>query len=87
MRDIKLPNVGLELARLLITRHKFVCFGVTSHVDINCAKSSLCRLLTAKSRSARGASHHPAFTVSCLTISQKRLSCPPCGTIGGSGKV
>ena len=34
MRDIKLPQVGLELARLLTTRHKFVCFGVTSCVDM-----------------------------------------------------
>ena len=43
MGDIKLPQVGLKLARLLTTRHKFVCFGVTSRVDINCARSSLCR--------------------------------------------
>ena len=33
MRDIKLPQVRLELARLLTTRHKFVCFDVTSRVD------------------------------------------------------
>ena len=42
MRDIKLTQVGLELACLLTTRHKFVCFDVTSRVDINCARSSLC---------------------------------------------
>ena len=37
-----------------------------------------CRLLTAKSRSARrGASHHSAFIVSCLTVSQMRLPCQP----------
>ena len=46
-----------------------------------------CRLLTAKSRSATGESHHPAFMVSRLAIGQTRLSCPPCGTIEGSGKV
>ena len=31
-----------ELARLLTIRHKFVCFDVTSPVDIGCARSSLC---------------------------------------------
>ena len=43
MRDIKLPQVGLELAYLLTTRHKIVCFEVTSRVDIDCARSSLCQ--------------------------------------------
>ena len=38
-----------------------------------------CRLFTAKSQSTRGASHHPAFVVRCLTISQKHMHCPPCG--------
>ena len=33
MRDIKLPQLGLELAWLLATRHQFVCFNVTSRVD------------------------------------------------------
>ena len=36
----------------------------------------------AKSRSERGASYHPAFMVSSLTISQTRLLCPPCGKMG-----
>ena len=36
----------------------------------------------AKSSSARGASHHPAFMVSYLTISEKRLHCPSCGKMG-----
>ena len=31
----------------------------------------------AKSRSARGASHQPAFMGSCLTICQTCLLCPP----------
>ena len=31
----------------------------------------------AKSRSARGASHHPAFIVSCLTVNQICLPCQP----------
>ena len=43
MRDIKLPQVGLELVRLQTTRHKFVCFDVTSRVDIDSARSSLCQ--------------------------------------------
>ena len=43
MRDIKLRQVGLKLPRLLATMHKFVCFDVTSHVDIDCATSSLCQ--------------------------------------------
>ena len=34
-------QVTLELARLLTTRHKFVCFDVTSRAEINCARSSL----------------------------------------------
>ena len=38
-----------------------------------------CRLLTAKSRSAREASHHQAFIVSCLTVSQTCLPCQPSG--------
>ena len=38
MRDIKLTQVGLELAHLLTTRHKFVCFDVTSRVGIHCAR-------------------------------------------------
>ena len=45
-------------------------------------KEHMDRLLTAKSLSVRGASHHPAFMVSCLTISQTRLSCPPCAMMG-----
>ena len=40
MRDIKLPQVRLELARMLRTRHKFVCFDFTSRVDIDCARLS-----------------------------------------------
>ena len=43
MRDIKLPQVEPKLARLLATRHKFVCSNVTSRVDIDCARSSLCQ--------------------------------------------
>ena len=39
--NMKLPQVGLELVWLLTTRHKFVCFSVTSRVDIDCARSSL----------------------------------------------
>ena len=39
-------------------------------------------LLTTKSRSARGASRHPAFMNSFLTVSQSRLPCPPCGKMG-----
>ena len=39
----------------------------------------MCRLLTAKSRSAREASYHLAFMVSYLTINQMHLPCPPCG--------
>ena len=42
MRDIKLQQVGLELARLLTVTRKFVCFDVTSRVDMDCARSSLC---------------------------------------------
>ena len=34
-----------------------------------------CILLTAKSRSARGASHQPAFIGNCLTIRHKCLPC------------
>ena len=41
MTDIKLPQVGLELTRLLTTTDKSLCFNVDSRVDIDCAKSSL----------------------------------------------
>ena len=43
MRDIKLRQVGLELARLLTTRHNFVCIDVTPRVEIDCARPSLCQ--------------------------------------------
>ena len=43
MTDVKLPQVRLEVTRLLTTRHKFVCFDVTFRVDIGCARSSLCQ--------------------------------------------
>ena len=36
----------------------------------------------AKSWSLRGASHHPSFMVSSLTVSQTHLPCPPCGKMG-----
>ena len=39
------------------------------------------RMLTAKSRSVRGASHQPAFMGSCLTICQMCLPCPLSGWI------
>ena len=42
----------------------------------------LCILLTAKSRSARGASRHPPFMDGSLTVSQTRLPCPPCRKMG-----
>ena len=34
-------------------------------------------IASAKSRSARGASHQPAFMSGCLTISHTCLPCPP----------
>ena len=37
----------------------------------------MCRLLTAKSRSGRGASHQLAFVGSCLTIGEMRQLCHP----------
>ena len=40
-----------------------------------------CRLLTAKSWSARGACHQPAFMGICPTICQMCLPCPPSGQI------
>ena len=43
MEDIKFPQVGLELSRLLTTRDMFVCLDVTSCIDIDCARSSLCQ--------------------------------------------
>ena len=39
-------------------------------------------LLTTESRSARGASGHPAFMDGSLTVSPTRLPCPPCGKMG-----
>ena len=43
MTGIKLAQVRLELPRLLTTTHKLVCVGVTSCVDIDCARLSLCQ--------------------------------------------
>ena len=40
-------------------------------------KDVWCRLLTAKSHSARGASHQPALMSSCLTVCQTCLPCQP----------
>ena len=59
--------------------------GVITFVAMVCLKNFsnqanvLCRLLTAKSRSAKGASHLPAYMGSCLTICQMYLPCPPGG--------
>ena len=39
----KVTSGGVQLARLLTTRHKFVCLGVTSRADIDCARSYLCQ--------------------------------------------
>ena len=47
--------------------------------NYNYKKHLLCMLLTTESRSARGASRHPAFMDGSLTVSQTRLPCPPCG--------
>ena len=41
----------------------------------------MCRLLMAKSRSARGASHHSSFIVNCLTVSETCLPCKPSGWV------
>ena len=37
-----------KLLQLLTIRHKFLCFDVTFHVDIDCARSSLCHELIAR---------------------------------------
>ena len=34
---MKLPQVGFGLPQLLVTRHRFVYFDITSHVDIDWA--------------------------------------------------
>ena len=34
----KIIEVGLELAHILKIRSKFMCFNVTSRVDIDCAR-------------------------------------------------
>ena len=58
MRDIKLPQVGLELARLLTTRHKFVCFDITSRVILTVLDHPCVRLTssvrTASERKSEG---------------------------------
>ena len=36
-------ELGLEPAQLLTTRHKSLCFDVTSRVDIDCARPPLCQ--------------------------------------------
>ena len=41
MRDILLPQVGLELPQLLTARQKFVCFAATSRENIDYARSPL----------------------------------------------
>ena len=43
IRDIKLPQAGLKLAQLLAVRNMFLCFDVTSRVDIDCTRLSLCQ--------------------------------------------
>ena len=40
-RNITLSQVVLKLALVLTTTHKFVCFDVTSCVEIDCARSAL----------------------------------------------
>ena len=46
-------KMGLELAWLLTSRHKFVCFDVTACEDINCARSSLCQAHKLSQKSIR----------------------------------
>ena len=60
---------------------KFIYKSKTQYCSHKKTKKS-CILLTAKSRSARGASRHPAFMDSSLTVSQTRLPCSPCGKMG-----
>ena len=43
MRDMKLLQVGVELAQLLTTSHQFVRFDIPSSVDIDCARPSWCQ--------------------------------------------
>ena len=44
------------------------------YVDVTCVL-----IASAKSRSARGVSHHPVYMSSCLTISHTYLPCLPSG--------
>ena len=63
----------------LLTRNAF--FGSLTRLCRTLNFTS-CILLKAKFRSTRGASCHPAFMDSSLTVSLTRLPCPPCGKMG-----
>ena len=54
----------------------------TKFMFTKAGRKLFCILLTAKSRSTRGASCDPAFMNRSLTVSQTRLLCPPCGKMG-----
>ena len=58
------------MIKLLLKVSKITKFPhyISSRASSGTTRKS-CRLLTAKSSSVRGASHHPAFMVSYLTIS------------------
>ena len=53
-----------DIMIVFMTRHKFVCFDVTSHIDIDCARSSLCpcvRLACSVGRASEGKSEGRGF--------------------------
>ena len=61
MRGIKLPQVGLELARLLTTRHKFLCFSVTLHVNMTVLDHPCVRLASSVGRASKRNSEGHGF--------------------------
>ena len=61
----KVTQVGLKLARLLTTRHKFVCFDVTYRVDIDWLASSVGR---ASGRKFEGRGFESHLTTYMLTV-------------------
>ena len=70
-------NVTCESAKDAITKAELIWAlkSVSSHFSYSASDNML--IASAKPRSARGASHQPAFMSGCLTISHTCLPCLP----------
>ena len=73
---IFLRKIGSVAQSLMLEGTKFQFLG-PRYDNVSVPYNTVLLIASAKSRSARGASHQPAFMSGCLTISHTCLPCPP----------